>query len=429
MRRRGTGTRRRMAIAMASISAAVVSLGCATGEGSSRDPDAAPSRSDRTPAPAERSTNARVASQTPLEPVASRDRGLAWLIANQNGDGSWGSFESARPGEIYLGTVASHRAFRDATSALATMALMPAAARGDRAALASLERAVAYLVATPPSLRATGDTFYNVWTHTYMVQAAARLLESSLVPARRGQLQALLARELDLLRRTQAADGGWGYYDFDHGAATPSGDQTTSFNTASVLLALRDAAAVGVSFEPSRIGDAIAVLERLRLPSGAYAYGTYAQFRPAANFNMVPGSIGRSQPCNLALHRAGRLSSGLLLEGLEALRRDHRYLQIGQGRPRPHEAYYQTSGYYYFYGHYYAAEGIALLDDPERHDLNDWMLGVIAGVQNPDGSWLDFPMYGYGKPYGTAYALMTLERCLETASERSTGSEDADDSR
>ncbi|MGA1018466.1 MAG: hypothetical protein ACO3YY_10840, partial [Phycisphaerales bacterium] len=71
---------------------------------------------------------------------------MAWLIANQNGDGSWGSFESARPGEIYLGTVASHRAFRDATSALATMALMPAAARGDREALASLERAVAYLV-------------------------------------------------------------------------------------------------------------------------------------------------------------------------------------------------------------------------------------------------------------------------------------------
>jgi len=24
-------------------------------------------------------------------------------------------------------------------------------------------------------------------------------------------------------------------------------------------------------------------------------------------------------------------------------------------------------------------------------------------------------MYGYGKPYGTAFALLTLERCLATA--------------
>ncbi|MHC4834242.1 MAG: prenyltransferase/squalene oxidase repeat-containing protein [Planctomycetota bacterium] len=292
----------------------------------------------------------------------------------------------------------------------------------------ALERGVAYLLASEPSLRATGDTFYNVWTHTYLLQTTAQLLRSGLLPERHDEVRALLDRELELLRSTQGADGGWGYYDFDHAAATPSGDQTTSFNTASVLLALREAAAVGAEFEVARREDAVAVLERLRLPSGAYVYGTYAQFRPTANFNMVPGSIGRSQPCNLALHLAGVLSTEDLRAGVEALRRDHRYLQIGKGRPRPHEAYYQTSGYYYFYGHHYAAEAIALLPDPPRRELNDWMLEVIVGVQNPDGSWLDFPMYGYGKPYGTAFALLTLERCLATASEPSAGTADTDDS-
>ncbi|MGA1400560.1 MAG: hypothetical protein ACO38P_09245, partial [Phycisphaerales bacterium] len=184
---------------------------------------------------------------------ASLGRGIEWLCLHQNADGSWGSFESARPGEIYLGTVASHRAFKDATSALATMALLPAAERGDADARRALERGVSYLLSTEPSLRATGDTFYNVWTHTYLVQAAARVIRSGLLPDRESALRSLLAREVSMLAATQAADGGWGYYDFNHAAAVPSGDMTTSFNTASVLLALRDAEGVGVRYPEARL--------------------------------------------------------------------------------------------------------------------------------------------------------------------------------
>jgi hypothetical protein len=31
--------------------------------------------------------------------------------------------------------------------------------------------------------------------------------------------------------------------------------------------------------------------------------------------------------------------------------------------------------------------------------------------QEPDGSWWDFHLYDYGKPWGTAFAVMTLLRC------------------
>ena len=32
--------------------------------------------------------------------------------------------------------------------------------------------------------------------------------------------------------------------------------------------------------------------------------------------------------------------------------------------------------------------------------------------QEKDGSWWDYPLYDYHQPYGTAFALMTLHRCL-----------------
>lgn len=341
-------------------------------------------------------------------PRSPRARGIAWLIANQNQDGSWGTFESSRSREIYLGTQASHRAFRDATTALATMALVEPAGQDD-AARAALERAIGYLVATEPSRRVNSDTFYNTWTHTYLVAAAAEAIRSGAAPAQEEALRALLRREMDLLLAARGADGGWGYYDFDHRLATPSGSHTTSFNTASALLALRRAGEVGVEVPPAVAREAIAVIERMRLPSGAYIYGTYAQFRPAATFNMLQGSLARSQPCNLALFKEGAIDLESLALGLRQLREDHRFLQIALGRPAPHEAYYQNSGYYYLYGHYYAARAIEELPEPQRGELRAWLHEVLAAIQNPDGSWLDFPLYGYGHAYGTAYAVLALQ--------------------
>jgi len=34
-------------------------------------------------------------------------------------------------------------------------------------------------------------------------------------------------------------------------------------------------------------------------------------------------------------------------------------------------------------------------------------------LQEQDGSWWDYPLYSYHKPYGTAFALMALTRCRQ----------------
>jgi len=36
---------------------------------------------------------------------------------------------------------------------------------------------------------------------------------------------------------------------------------------------------------------------------------------------------------------------------------------------------------------------------------------VVVPHQEADGSWWDYAMWGYHKPYGTAFAVMTLLRC------------------
>lgn len=356
------------------------------------------------------SGSARAQERPAVDPAAAHARGVAFLVEHQNADGSWGTFASTRTNEIYLGTVASLRAFGQATSAMCVLALQ-APARDDPAARAALTRGLEHLLAAPPALRAQGDTFYDTWTHTYMVEALAALSHDQAYAAREDAIVAVLRREVDLLLSRQSADGGWGYYDFGWALARPSGHESTSFLTGAALLALHAAAEVGVAAPPEAIEAGLRCLERLRLPDGAYVYGTYLLQHPAFLANRAKGSLGRSQPCDLALWFHGRpvVSPDVLRAGLERLREQHHFLAIGRGRPQPHEAWYYTAGYYVLFGRYYAARALATLSPEAREDLSRWLAATTARDQDADGSWLDFPLYGFHRAYGTAFALLTLQ--------------------
>jgi cytochrome b561 len=54
---------------------------------------------------------------------------------------------------------------------------------------------------------------------------------------------------------------------------------------------------------------------------------------------------------------------------------------------------------------------IEQLPAAERGPHRDQLAHVLLRVQEPDGSWWDFPVYDYHKQYGTAFALMALGRC------------------
>jgi len=346
-------------------------------------------------------------------PREAHARGLNFLLKTQNENGSWGSFASARPGEIYLDTIASFRGFGDATTALCVMALQAPSHTSEKARL-SLDRGLRYLLSADPVGRASGATFYDTWAHTYIIQALSRLYRDNRFAYLHRDIAAIVRREITILSERQAAEGGWGYYDFGYSRATPTGNMSTSFNTAAVLIALREAQTAGFEVSEDVIHDGLMCLQRLRLPNGAYVYGTYAQMRPAVGYNRVKGSLGRSQSCNYALWLYdGDITRDELLAGVENLREHHHFIEIGKARPYPHEAWYYTAGYYFFFGHYYGSLIINELEPAARADHAAWLARTMWRLQDPDGSWFDFPLYGYHKAYGTAYALMTLQECLK----------------
>jgi hypothetical protein len=87
---------------------------------------------------------------------------------------------------------------------------------------------------------------------------------------------------------------------------------------------------------------------------------------------------------------------------------------MGRKRPVPHESFFSVAGYYYYYGHWYAAMCIDALPEAGRSANRDRLAQIILPLQERDGSWWDYPFYNYHQQYGTALAVMTLLRCAKS---------------
>jgi hypothetical protein len=356
---------------------------------------------------------APVSAPTRDEIQASIDRGLQYLLTAQNADGSWGSATQTKDLNIYAPIPGAHDAFRAATTALCISALTECGP--DRPEVrSSLRRAEDWLLGELGEVRrASEDAIYNVWTHCYALQALVRMhVREEDDAQRRNQIKQLIDLQFDLLTRYESVDGGWGYYDFRAETKQPSSD-SISFVNAAVLVAFHEARQAG--FEPpQRVVDrAIAATLRQQLPDFSYLYGEYLRWQPRRGINRPAGSLGRTQACNLALRLWGdrRITDELLEEWLDRLFARNGWLDIGRKRPIPHEAWFQVAGYFYYFGHYYAAYCIQELPSERRPPHATQLARLMLDRQEQDGSWWDYPLYAYHQPYGTAFAIMTLERC------------------
>jgi hypothetical protein len=329
-------------------------------------------------------------------------RGVEFLVSNQQPDGSWGSGLETRGYEIYAMVPGSHDAYRVATTALCVMALREA---GEKSAH---DRGVEYLITSGEARRDSGDILYNVWAHTYALEALAIEMRHS----DDARVARMAQWHLDQMVRYATYMGGWNYYDFDAQTQQPSMDPT-SFGTAAALVALHEARESGLEVPQRLIDLSINRLLEARLPNGVFLYGSGYKYVPQMPGNQIKGAVGRTQPCNYALALFGSAlgTPEHLKRGLDLFFEYHDFLEMGRKRQWPHESWYQTSGYYYYFDHYYAAKLIERLGESDRNHYYPKLSAVVAPHQEPDGSWWDYAMWDYHKPYGTAFAIMTLLRC------------------
>jgi hypothetical protein len=339
-------------------------------------------------------------------------RGVAFLIEHQNKDGSFGNARNTKDLNIYAPTPASHFAYRAGCTALVVAALCEVGTK-DPAAVKALEEGEKWILEKLPDLRRdTPDVIYNIWGHGYGIKALVRMHKR--LPqdeARKKKIEEAIRHQIKLLERFESVDGGWGYYDFKAGTQKPAAD-ATSFITATVLIALKEADELGIKAPEKLIKRAVDSIQRQRKKDNSYMYGEYLKYRPMLPINRPAGSLGRSQACNLALQLWGdpTITTEVHKTWLDRLYSRNLWLDIGRKRPVPHEAHFQIAGYFFYYGHYYGALCIEALPEAERPFYQEHLAKILLAIQEKEGSWWDYPLYNYHYSYGTAYALMALKR-------------------
>ncbi len=367
----------------------------------------------------------------PPEPVpdadiaASIQRGVDFLLKDQNADGSWGSPERTKDLNILAG-IGSHHAFRTAVTALCVAALIEVSAppfklADPSAVLRAIERGEEFLLRELPLVRRDSPALiYNVWTHAYGISALVRMHGRLPRDARRrAQIEETIRGQFDRLKRYEAAEGGWGYLDFQTGTQRPD-SYSCSFVNATVLVAFHEAKQIGLVPPEKLVKRGVQGIIDQRLPDFSYLYGYYLRYVPTMAINRPGGSLGRSQACNVALRMWGdrQITDQVLAEWLDRLIVKNGWLDMGRKRPIPHESYFMVAGYFYYYGHYYATLCVDQLPAPRRPFYQDHLARILLSHQERDGSWWDYPLYNYHQQYGTAFALMSLAHCRKAGDRR-----------
>ncbi len=347
---------------------------------------------------------------------AARRKGFAFLVESQNSDGSWGSHDPRIAKLENFGFQLRNRGSQDgvrmACTAICASALLSKPDRSE-AEKQALTRAAAALLDESKFAYHRGEAF-NTWGYGYKLDFLARWVMSPMGKADRARVEASAKICVDGLRRFQQADGGWNYY-----APVVMGGTSMSFNTATFVIALQRARAAEIHIVPEMLNDAVKLLKRMRTVRGGFVYDARSLHSARSVNELSAGS--RTAVCALALHNAGEFKDDDLIKSMEIFEEGANYLEGGRKLIQPHTAVHQISGYFFYYGYYYAttlAERLGERVDRKRWDRLAW---TFVRAQERNGSWWDTPAADYGDKWATGFVLESIQRYLDHARQAMSG--------
>ncbi|MHC4959141.1 MAG: hypothetical protein ACYTGN_12295 [Planctomycetota bacterium] len=213
--------------------------------------------------------------------------GVEFLVRNQNKSGSFGTRTNGRPYNVTSAVPGGHYAFEAATTAICWMGLRDVKHQ-TKASLECQQRALAWLVEHARVKRAHPGQLYNTWSFAYGLRALAQALREQNVGVPEKKLRAAAEAIVKAMETYQTPDGGWGYYDFRTRSYKPS--WSTSFSTATSLIALRHAEQAGIPVPVKVLQKATGNLEICRKPDGTFLYGSYHKYAPMHRVNKPQGA-------------------------------------------------------------------------------------------------------------------------------------------
>ncbi len=274
---------------------------------------------------------------------------------------------------------------------------------GDERRREAVERATNFILEKldDPRMQPHTESRYDVrnWGHAYALLFLSKLKERDLVP---NSLDLKVKRSCQklvrLLEKSEIPDqGGWNY------ARRPQRQSPSTFMTGSVIQSLAAASKIGVRVDAAVVERALESLEGSR---GKNGYFQYARSSRSAE-GELPGAIARMPICEVSLVMAGRGSVERIRASLDAFFEHWEWLEKRRKQTGTHVPPYGIAPYYFFYGHYYAAQAIEYLPEADVQKYRDQLLERLWQVQEKSGGWND-RIFPRSENFGTAMSVLAL---------------------
>ena len=312
------------------------------------------------------------------------ERGLAFLKRSQRPDGGWHQDVGYKRGSSYI--VTKDMSLHVGVSALSLMAFLSGGhlpGRGEHAA--TVERGIdCVLAAVDQNLGFITTSGTRMYSHAFATLFLAEIYGMT----HRSDMKAQLQLAVDMIVKSQNKLGSWRYQPFSETA-----DMSI---TVCQMMALRAARNVGIRVPKKSIDRAFDYVDRSAVKTPGHYHGSF-RYKVQERGNRT--SFPLTAAGIATLNHAGIYESELVTSGINYLQRAMDPLNE---RSRFH--------YFYWYGHYYAAQVFFFAGDTHP-DLWKWywdqMREDLLNGQNKDGSWPCTT--GPGKVFSTAVACIILQ--------------------